>query len=67
VAPELQSGALVRVAVPELHFERKLRLVHRRQATLSHAALAFLKVAEAYAGTHGDPYCFHAERESHSG
>jgi DNA-binding transcriptional LysR family regulator len=64
VAPELESGALARVAVPELHFERKLRLVHRRQASLSHAALAFLKVAESYATAHGDPYCFQVERES---
>jgi DNA-binding transcriptional LysR family regulator len=62
VRPELESGALVRVQVPELQMERKLRLVHRRQASLSHAALAFLKVVEAYAAAHGDPYCFQAER-----
>ena len=46
VEPELRSGALVRIAVPELQMERKLRLVYRRQANLSHAALAFLKVVE---------------------
>src|ERR1700731_5293999 len=62
VRPELESGALVRVQVPELQIERKLRLVYRRQASLSHAALAFLKVVEAYAAAHGDPYCFLAER-----
>jgi DNA-binding transcriptional LysR family regulator len=62
VRPELESGALVRVQVPELQIERKLRLVYRRQASLSHAALAFLKVVEAYAAAHGDPYCFQAER-----
>jgi DNA-binding transcriptional LysR family regulator len=62
VRPELESGALVRVQVPELQIERKLRLAYRRQASLSHAALAFLKVVEAYAAAHGDPYCFQAER-----
>jgi DNA-binding transcriptional LysR family regulator len=62
VRTELESGALVRVQVPELQTERKLRLVYRRQASLSHAALAFLKVVEAYAAEHGDPYCFQAER-----
>lgn len=60
--PELLSGALVMLEVPELQTERKLRLVYRRQANLSHAALAFLKVVEAYAATHGDPYCFQPDR-----
>ena len=59
---ELENGSLVKVKVPELQMERKLRLVHRRQASLSHAAVAFLKVVEAYAAEHGDPYCFQAER-----
>lgn len=62
VRPELESGALVQVQVPELQIERKLRLVYRKQANLSHAALAFLKVVEAYAAAHGDPYSFQAER-----
>jgi DNA-binding transcriptional LysR family regulator len=62
VRTELESGALVQVQVPELQIERKLRLVYRRQASLSHAALAFLKVVEAYAAAHGDPYCFQPER-----
>ena len=62
VRTELESGALVKVQVPELQIERKLRLVYRRQASLSHAALSFLKVVEAYAAAHGDPYCFQAER-----
>jgi DNA-binding transcriptional LysR family regulator len=63
VSTELKSGALVRVQVPELQIERKLRLVYRRQASLSHAALAFLKVVETYALAQGDPYCFQAERK----
>ena len=62
VRTELASGALVRVRVRELQLERRLRLVYRRQASLSHAAVAFLKVVEAYAAAHGDPYCFQAER-----
>jgi DNA-binding transcriptional LysR family regulator len=62
VRTELESGALVRVQIPELQIERKLRLVYRRQASLSHAALAFLRVVEAYAAAHGDPYCFQADR-----
>lgn len=59
---ELENGSLVRVKVPELQMERKLRLVYRRQASLSHVAVAFLKVVEAYAAQHGDPYYFQAER-----
>jgi DNA-binding transcriptional LysR family regulator len=62
VKPELKSGALVRVRVRELQLERRLRLVYRRQASLSHVARAFLKVVEGYAAAHGDPYCFQAER-----
>ena len=62
VRTELENGTLVQVKVPELQMERKLRLVHRRQASLSHAAVAFLKVVESYAAEHGDPYCFQAER-----
>lgn len=61
---ELESGTLVRVKIRELQIERKLRLVYRKQANLSHAALAFLKVVEAYAEAHGEPYCFQAERSS---
>jgi len=62
VRTELKSGALVRVRVKELQLERKLRLVYRRQASLSHVAVAFLKVVEAYSAAHGDPYSFHVER-----
>jgi len=62
VREEIAAGLLVRVPVPELQFERKLRLVHRRQATLSHAAVAFLTVVETYAAAHGDPFCFQQEK-----
>jgi len=64
VQRELESGTLVRIKIRELQIERKLRLVYRKQASLSHAALAFLKVVEAYAEAHGEPYCFQAERSS---
>ena len=62
VKTELESGSLVRVRVRELQLERKLRLVYRKQASLSHVAVAFLKVVEAYAATHGDPYSYQPER-----
>jgi DNA-binding transcriptional LysR family regulator len=61
---ELERGSLVRVRVKELQIERKLRLVYRKQASLSHAALAFLRVVEEYAAAQGDPYSFSAERTS---
>jgi DNA-binding transcriptional LysR family regulator len=62
VRTELASGALVKVRVKELQLERKLRLVYRRQASLSHVAMAFLKVVEGYSAAHGDPYCYQPER-----
>lgn len=58
VKKELASGSLVRIHVPELGIERKLRLVYRKHASLSHAAVAFLKIVEAYALAHGDPYTY---------
>lgn len=62
VERELRSGVLVRVLVKELQMERKLRLVHRREANLSHVALAFLRGVQEYAAAHGTPYCYHVER-----
>jgi DNA-binding transcriptional LysR family regulator len=47
VEAELARGELVRVRVPDLDFERKLRLIFRREGSLSHAAQAFLAVVEA--------------------
>lgn len=46
---ELARGELVRVLVPELAFERPVRLVYRRGGSLSQSARAFLSVAEAHA------------------
>ncbi len=55
---EIATGELVRIPVRELDLNRKLRLVYRKKAHLSHAAQAFLKVAEAYAIERGGNYRF---------
>jgi DNA-binding transcriptional LysR family regulator len=62
VERELRSGVLVRVHVKELQMERKLRLVHRKEANLSHAAMAFLQAVKEYADTTGGAYCYVPER-----
>ncbi|HYL16411.1 MAG TPA: LysR family transcriptional regulator [Terriglobales bacterium] len=49
VEGELARGELVRIPVRELQLHRKLRLVYRKEASLSHAARAFLTIAEATA------------------
>ena len=46
---EVRRGDLVRVPIADLKLERRLRLVYRKNANLSHAARAFLKVAEGMA------------------
>lgn len=48
---EISRGDLVRIPVKELRLERALRIVFRRGASLSHAARAFLKVAEMMSET----------------
>jgi DNA-binding transcriptional LysR family regulator len=58
VESELARGELVRVLVRELAFERPVRLIWRRGAALSHAAAAFLEVAEAHAAKSRGPYAF---------
>lgn len=62
VETELARGELIRIPVRELRLHRKLRLIYRKSASLSHAARAFLKVAEAAAVKHGDRYRFQRER-----
>jgi DNA-binding transcriptional LysR family regulator len=62
VENEIRRGDLVRVPVRDLHFQRKLRLVYREEATLSHAGRAFLKVAEQVAKDRGGRYRFHREK-----
>ena len=61
---EIERGELVQLRVPELAFERRLRVVHRRNANLSHASLAFLKVVESMAHERGDPFHFQVEKSS---
>jgi DNA-binding transcriptional LysR family regulator len=55
---EIATGELVRIPVRELDLNRKLRIVYPKKAKLSHAAQAFLKVAEAYATERGGNYRF---------
>jgi DNA-binding transcriptional LysR family regulator len=62
VAPELKRGELVAVPVKELKLERKLRLVYRKGGQLSHAARAFLQVAESVSKSHKERYLFQTER-----
>ena len=61
VETELARGELVRISVRELQLKRKLRLIYRKGANLSHAARAFLKVAEAVATERKGRYRFQRE------
>ncbi|MGA8312154.1 MAG: LysR family transcriptional regulator [Terriglobales bacterium] len=61
VENELARGEPVRIPVRELRLHRKLRLVYRKAASLSHAARAFLKVAEAISVERRGPYRFQRE------
>jgi DNA-binding transcriptional LysR family regulator len=61
VQPELARKELVQVAVPELKIARRLWLVHRARATLSHAGLAFLDIVKHLAGDRGHPFAFRSE------
>jgi len=62
VENELARGELVSIPVRELRLHRKLRLVYRKEASLSHAGRAFLQVAEAVAADRPKSYRFHRER-----
>jgi len=61
VQHELARGELVQVQVPELKIERQLLLAYRKNATLSHAALAFLKAVKSLSQERGSPFSFRAE------
>jgi DNA-binding transcriptional LysR family regulator len=61
VENEVARGELVRIPVRELRVQRKLRLIFRKEAGLSHAARAFLKVAEMVAAQRGGRYRFQKE------
>ena len=62
VKEEVDRGDLVHVPVPELRFERKLRIVYRKNVALSHSARAFLAIAESFAHKIGGRFAFQAER-----
>jgi DNA-binding transcriptional LysR family regulator len=62
VEDEIARGELVRIAVEELKVHRKLRLIYRKSATLSHAGPAFLKIVESLAHTQGGRYRFAREK-----
>jgi len=61
VESELASGELVAIPVKELQLTRKLRLIYRKDANLSHAGSALLKVAEAVALERKGRYRFQRE------
>jgi DNA-binding transcriptional LysR family regulator len=61
VEPELSRGELVSVPVKELKLERKLRIVYRKGGQLSHAARAFLQVAESISAKLKGRYLFERE------
>lgn len=61
-ARELETGELVEVTVTELEFKRVLRLVHRREGTLSYAAAAFLRTVRALARRNGPPFYYQVEK-----
>ncbi|MGP8251089.1 MAG: LysR family transcriptional regulator [Terracidiphilus sp.] len=62
VARELEMGELKRIPVDELEIKRILRLVYRRQASLSYAANAFLRTLRRLAKEQGPPFYYHVER-----
>jgi DNA-binding transcriptional LysR family regulator len=61
VENEVARGELVRIPVRELQLKRKLRLIYRKGANLSHAGAAFLKVVEAMSLGRKGHYRFHRE------
>ncbi len=66
VKDELERGDLVHIPVRELSLHRKLRLVYRKSASLSHAARAFLRVAESIAVQRQGSYRFERETKQAS-
>jgi DNA-binding transcriptional LysR family regulator len=62
VEPELARGELVSIPVQELKLDRKLRIVYRKGGQLSHAASAFLKVAESVSAKVKGRYLFQTEK-----
>jgi DNA-binding transcriptional LysR family regulator len=63
VARELETRELVAISVTELEMRRVLRLVHRRQGTLSYAASAFLRSVRELAKHNGPPFYYQPEKQ----
>lgn len=63
VQAEVARGELVRVPVRDLRIERKLRIVYRKGAVLSHAGRAFLQAAKSFAAQNGGPYLYKPESQ----
>jgi DNA-binding transcriptional LysR family regulator len=63
VEDELQRGELVDITVPELRFERKMRIITRTGAPLSHAGAAFMKVLASLAEQEKGRYLFDVVRK----
>jgi DNA-binding transcriptional LysR family regulator len=61
VETEIARGELIRIPVRELRVQRKLRLIYRKDGSLSHAARAFLNLAEAVAREKNGRYRFQRE------
>jgi DNA-binding transcriptional LysR family regulator len=61
VEAEVSRGELLCIPVRELKIERRLRIVYRKASSLSHAARALLKTAEALGKDRGGPYLFQPE------
>jgi len=62
VEAEITRGDLVHIPVPELKFERKLRMIFRKNVILSHAATAFLDVVKSFASQSNSRFLFRDER-----
>ncbi len=67
VDSELKRGELVEVSVPELNFERKMRIVSRAGAVPSHAGRAFLAVCQSVASVPNARYLYKPERVGNVG
>ena len=61
VEEEIRRGDLIRIDVPELSFERKLRIIFRKNVALSHAARAFLAIVENFGRREGGRFIYKAE------
>jgi DNA-binding transcriptional LysR family regulator len=62
IEPEVLRGELISIPVTELKLERQLRIAYRKGAQLSHAAQAFLKVAESTSSRLKGSYLFQPEK-----